>query len=126
MLIFSFVSLNTVNAQDFFKESLKSIEEVGNKSGLPISYSTDPRLDLLDRVITIIRYLFGFIGTILVVIIIYAGFRWMTAGGKEEQIKEAKSWIRNAVIGLLIIIMSYSIVYAVVTYITRSAGKVYN
>ena len=120
-LIFSFLSIN-VQAQDFFKESLNSIQEVGNKSGLPTSYSTDPRIDLLDRVIMAIRYLFGFIGVILVIIIIYGGFRWMTAGGNQEQIKEAQNWIKNGVIGVIIIIMSYAIVTFVVNMIAASAG----
>jgi hypothetical protein len=42
-------------------------------------------------------------------VIIYGGYLWMTAGGKEEQVTQAKKWITNSVIGLIIIGFAYLI-----------------
>ena len=56
---------------------------------------------------------FGILGTIFLILIIYAGFRWMTAGGNEEQVAESRKLIINASIGLAIIIFSYAITYLV-------------
>ena len=62
-----------------------------------------------------------FLGTIAVVLIVYAGFLWMTAGGNEEQIKKARGWLINATIGLVIILMAYGIAhYAVQKLVTAT------
>ncbi len=49
------------------------------------------------------------LGTIALVLIIYGGFMWMTARGNEEQVTSARTLLTSAVIGLIIIIGSYSI-----------------
>lgn len=71
--------------------------------GLPV---TDIRVIIAN----IIRVGLGLIGIILVVLLLYAGFLWLTAGGNEEQITTAKAIIKNAVIGLAIILSAYAIV----------------
>ena len=40
---------------------------------------------------------------------VYSGFLWMTAGGDEKQVKTAKDMIRDAVIGLVVIIAGFAI-----------------
>ncbi len=57
----------------------------------------------------IIGALLGLLGVIFIVLIIYAGFNWMTASGNEDKITKARSTILHAVIGLIIIISSYVI-----------------
>lgn len=71
------------------------------------SSSRDP-FALVNRIIGIAL---GFIGTILLVLMVRAGFLWMTAAGNEDQVSTAKTSIRNAVIGLVIIFCAYSFVY---------------
>ena len=56
------------------------------------------------------------VGVIFLVLLIYAGFRWMTAGGNEEAIKDAKQMLLNAVIGLVIVLAGY----AITTYVLQS------
>jgi hypothetical protein len=51
-----------------------------------------------------------------------AGYKWMTAGGNEEKVKEAKSQIQHAIIGLAIIIMAYAITYFVFEALGDSMG----
>lgn len=57
----------------------------------------------------LIQVALGLIGIIVVVLIIWAGFRWMTSAGREDEITAAKKTLTAAVIGLLIILMAYSI-----------------
>jgi len=45
---------------------------------------------------------------------IYGGYRWMTSGGNEETISEAKRTLTAGAIGLTIIIIAYSVVYFIV------------
>ena len=65
----------------------------------------DPRL----VVARIINVALGILGTIAVVLIVYAGFLWMTAGGNDEQAGKAKSIIFASIIGLVIILSAYAI-----------------
>ncbi len=66
---------------------------------------TDPRI-LIGRIIQIAL---SFLGVIAVSIIIYAGFLWMTSNGDEEKITSAKKILKNAIIGLVIILSSWAI-----------------
>lgn len=68
----------------------------------------------------IIQYLLGLLGIIFVVLIIYGGFLWMTAGGNDEQINKARKIITNSTIGLLIVILSYAIALFIVNIIIRA------
>ncbi|MBI4090772.1 MAG: hypothetical protein HY422_01995 [Candidatus Komeilibacteria bacterium] len=51
----------------------------------------------------------GFLGIILILIILAGGLKWMTSGGNEDRIAEAKKMIGAGVTGLLLILMAYSI-----------------
>ncbi|MFH1822471.1 MAG: hypothetical protein ABH830_02105 [Patescibacteria group bacterium] len=78
-------------------------EEVGAAIGLS---EGDPRV-IAAR---IIRVALGFLGLIALVLIIYAGWLWMSSAGEEDKINQAKKIIKNAIIGLIIILMSFAIV----------------
>ena len=56
------------------------------------------------------------LGIVFIIIIIIAGFQWMTAQGKEEQVKKATDAITRSVIGLVIVISSYAIWVFIKTY----------
>lgn len=90
------------------------IEEVATAAGLDGSVSL---MTLIGRIINIF---FGFLGVILLGYILYAGFLWMTAAGDPKKIQEAKDTIRNAVIGLVILVSSF----AIATFIMRQFGGV--
>lgn len=47
-------------------------------------------------------------------VVLYAGIMWMTAQGNEEQVTKAKTMIRNAIIGFIIISAAYAITYYVI------------
>lgn len=68
----------------------------------------------------LIRLALGFLGIIFVVLIILAGFSWMTSGGDDEKIAKAKKMIVNAIIGLILILSAYSIVQFVLSAILTS------
>lgn len=58
----------------------------------------------------IINTLLYVIGIIAVIMIVVGGIRYTLSGGNASQVKEAKDTILYAAIGLIIAIMSYSIV----------------
>ncbi len=71
------------------------------KTGLPSDLST--------TVATVVRAALALVGTVFLLLTIYAGILWMTASGKEEQIETAQKIIKATVIGLFITLSAYAI-----------------
>ncbi len=78
---------------------------VGNGAGY------DQAMTLGGTIAVVIKAFLGLLGMIFIILILIAGFNWMTAAGEEEKIKKATATIRAAVIGLLIIVAAYAITY---------------
>lgn len=93
------------------------LQDVGN--GLDEYATTQP---LPETIGSILKIILGFLGIVLLVVIIYGGWLWMTAGGDEDQVKKAKSWIVNGIIGLVIILLAYAITDFVVGQILTAVG----
>lgn len=64
---------------------------------------------LPNTVAQLINVALGFLGIVSVVIILYGGFRWMTAAGNDDRVAEAKKIIGAGIVGLIIILASWSI-----------------
>ena len=64
-------------------------------------------------IVNIINFVLSFIGLIFLIITMVAGFKYMTAGGKEEQVKSAKQSIQNGAIGVAIILFAAVFVHFV-------------
>ncbi|MCX6778949.1 MAG: pilin, partial [Candidatus Magasanikbacteria bacterium] len=58
----------------------------------------------------IIGAVLGVVGSLALILFIYAGFQWMTARGNPEQVKSATKTMMWAALGLLMIFSSYMIV----------------
>lgn len=68
----------------------------------------------LARIVAVVIQAFlGLLGVIFLVLMITAGYKWMTASGNEERITEAKDTIWRAVIGLIVTVGAYAITYFV-------------
>jgi uncharacterized membrane protein YjgN (DUF898 family) len=70
----------------------------------------------------VIQGFLSLLAIIFLILMLVAGYKWMTAGGNEEKVKEAKSQIQHAIIGLAIIIMAYAITYFVFEALGDSMG----
>lgn len=97
----------TVNPQELLPDA------VGRDLGLA---KTDVRV----TVARIIRVIMGLLGIIAVVIILIGGFTWMTAGGNDDKVGEAKKWIYSGVIGLAIILSAYAIATFVINQLVTA------
>lgn len=74
---------------------------------------------------TVIQAFLGLLGIIFVVLIVYAGYTWMTAAGEEQKIEKAKDTIQRAIIGLIIIAAAYAITYFVFKSLGGGGGGSY-
>ena len=78
--------------------------------------------DLTATIGQLIRVALGFLGVVAVVIILLGGFKWMTAGGGDEKVAEAKKLIIAGIIGLAIILSAYAIASFVISSIVGAAA----
>ncbi len=70
------------------------------------------------NITTIINYFLGILGLIAVAFLIYAGVLMVTAGGNEEQVGKARKIIMYGVAGIVIILLSWTIV----SFVTSALG----
>ena len=90
-----------------------------------LSYGTFTGLgtnDIREGVMNVVNVLLGFLGIIAIIIILWGGFRWMTAGGNEEKVGEAKKIISAGIIGLVIIFTAYAIATFVISQLITATG----
>lgn len=92
-----------------------ALAQLGAQSGLP-------QTSLPIIIARIIRAVLGFIGVLLVVLILYGGFVWMTSGGNPDKISKAKKILTNAVIGFIIVMSSFAITQFILGRLLEAAG----
>lgn len=68
------------------------------------------------RVIQILLY---FAAIVAVIMAIVGGYQVMTAAGNETQAVNGRKTLINAIIGLVIVILSYMIIQAVISFVTK-------
>jgi hypothetical protein len=90
-------------AQGPFEKAKSDLGDVGTAAQIESGRTLPQMVGLIINVVL------SFLGIVLLVYLIWGGFKWMTSGGSEEGVKEAKTMIRNAIIGLIIIVASYAI-----------------
>ena len=71
---------------------------------------------------SIISVIIGFLGVLLVLYIIWAGFLWMTDGGEGKKVQKAKDMIKQAVIGIIIVFAAYAITSFVMENLIKVTG----
>ena len=73
-------------------------------------------------VVNIIQVALGFLALLAVIIILIGGFKWMTAGGNDDKVAEARKLITAGIIGLLIILAAWGISKWVISTFTNVTG----
>lgn len=91
------------------------LNEVGSTIKLG---SEDPRT-IAARIINVTL---GLLGIVVLCLIIYAGFLWMTSGGDAEKVGQAKKILQNSIIGLVIILSAWGITTFVINALINATG----
>jgi len=94
--------ISTAHAQIEAVNIEGNLNSVNTHSGL----GDKPLEETLGMLISV---LLGLLGIIFLVLVIWAGFLWMTAGGDEKKVAQAKSIIITAVVGMVILLSAYAI-----------------
>ncbi len=78
--------------------------------------------DLPHLIYDVIKLMLLFAGAIAVLFIIIGGYYYITASGNEEQSEKGKKTLINAIIGIVIIILAYTIITVIENTITGGLG----
>lgn len=98
-----------------FTKGIGDVGGIGNTAGIG---GTATLPEIVGRIINVAL---GFLGILLLAYLLYAGFLWMTAGGDEKKVTEAKQTIQRAIIGLIIIAAAFAISNFVLTSLATVA-----
>jgi PKD repeat protein len=88
------------------------LEKEVNRAGFNLHLDEDYTLD--EAVKMIVNYVLGFLALVAVLTIIYAGVRLVASAGNDDAKENAKKILTYAVIGLLLVTLSWSIVEFVI------------
>jgi len=70
--------------------------------------------DTLGKYIrAIYNYSLGIVGILAAVVLMIGGVIWLTAGGNVNRVETAKQWIGGALIGLVLMLTSYMLLYQI-------------
>lgn len=108
LAVILFMPLASAMAIDLGKQL---VTETAKKAGYD---SATTKTTFAETIGTVIKAALSFVGVIFLVLMVYAGYLWMTARGAEEQIEKARKIITAAIIGLIITVGAYSITNFVV------------
>jgi hypothetical protein len=89
-----------------------AVKTLNNAAGFlenAVSPTGLPTADVPSLAAQIIRGALGAVGTIFLILMVYAGYLWMTARGAEDQITKAKNIIIASMIGITIIVAAYAV-----------------
>lgn len=95
------------------------VEDLGLSYGAATGLSST---DIRTTVARIIKVAMSLLGIVAVVIVLIGGFKWMTAGGNDDQVGEAKKWIFSGVIGLAIVLSAYALASFVINQLVTATG----
>ncbi len=107
--IFIFASAIAQSARAEYESDVNTIFWGGEQDKVDTALDLEKDKDPREIAAEIINISLGFLGIIAVIIVLFGGFKWMTAMGNDEGIGEAKKLIAAGVIGLAIILSAYAI-----------------
>lgn len=75
-------------------------------------------LEIGNIVSVIIQFVFVVAVILALGFLVYGGFRWLTSGGDKDAVASARGTIIGAIIGLILIVLSYFILNFVLLFLT--------
>ncbi|MDD3285716.1 MAG: pilin [Patescibacteria group bacterium] len=86
---------------------IKILENIATGESGPYNKANENSLPTILGLV--INGALSLLGVIFIILMVLAGYNWMTASGNEQRIEEAKDTIKRAIIGLVIVLGSWAI-----------------
>ena len=78
--------------------------------------------DLLQTVVTLTNFLLSWAWLVATLVIVWAGWGMVNAGGNEEAVSAAKTTLTNGIIGFALILMSFVLLNFIVALVTGDSN----
>lgn len=86
----------------------------------PKSFAGFSSQDLKTTIANIVRIIIGFLGILVILAIIFGGFKMMTSGGDSDKMGDGRKIVTTGAIGLIIVLAAYAIASFIISSITTA------
>lgn len=118
--IATFVTTNPAAAAE--KSMIDRLKDFAKGAGYKeLGDSATPQVKIAQLIGLILNYILGLLGVVFMLLMIYAGFEWLTARGNEQQVEKAKDILKSSITGLIIVVIAYAIT-AAISALIKSTG----
>ncbi|MDH5596929.1 MAG: hypothetical protein OEY44_02395 [Candidatus Peregrinibacteria bacterium] len=100
------IAINEVLVENFFIIPVENSDQIRSSNVTQI----------INTIATVFQFLLGFVGLIAFAALIYGAASMIMNYGNDEMVERAKKIIRNAIIGILVILSAYTIVATLVVF----------
>lgn len=95
------------------------------KTGPAAGYAAGTTEYSLSAYVGSIIFIFlSLLGVIFLILTFYAGYLWFTAGGDEKKVEKAKDYLKNGVIGMIIVLASLGVTNFIVFRLIQASQNV--
>ena len=120
-LVVGFAFANTATAQIVSEVSDAAIGQLdAGSTSAGFGEKQDPRVVIINMV----KGVLGLLGIAFTTLVVIGGYLYLTSHGMEEKVQKGKNTIITAVIGIIIVLMSYGIVRFISLRILEATGYV--
>lgn len=119
LFVFSLIAIpHFVYAEDYVKSGLGNIVSVS-----PTIKGLDQNSTVGDVFVFVIKIALALSFAIAVIFVIYGGYLYITSGGNEEQATTGRRTVTYAVIGIILIILSFIIISVITNLVQGGPGS---
>ena len=122
LIIIFIVNIFLVNQVWAFDSPSSRLDNLASKQDIRIKTNKS----LPETVGRAVKYVVGFVGIIFLILILYAGFLWMTAGGSQEEVTKARAILKWSLIGVIVVLGAYAVTNYIVENMQRITSPNYN
>lgn len=80
-------------------------------AGAEVNFANPTTTNTTEELVTsIVNWLLGITSAVVIIFLVYGGIMYITSSGDENQIEKSKKIITYAIIGLFLVLVSYSVV----------------
>ena len=86
--------------------------------GRPLSRQECGLKEMIQVAVNISKLILGMLGSVTLLFFIYGGIVWITAAGNTQRIEQGKKVFESALLGLIIVLGSWLIIYFITAALT--------
>lgn len=101
---------SNTSGQNYNPNNYQLLVPFTNVDSVTFDKSTKP---IADYIKTIYTYALSIVGILSTIVMMFAGFLWITSGGNASRVQDAQAWIASALTGLVLALFSYTFLYLI-------------